>query len=111
MDPKKKRGLIQMTQPAERVINNIFSASLDGFVPICTAPPEVKAGIIHLETAIKARSGAVKRIENDRPNESSGVIPVLLEQVWEIWQTGRKRNPEINDPIVLRVSSREQSRV
>src|ERR1700747_2928841 len=84
---------------------------LNRLVAIHSAPAQMKSGVIHVKSAIKTWSRAVQRIENQRPDKSSRMIPMLMQDVRQIGKPGRERNAKIVDVIELRVRSREYGRV
>ena len=71
----------------------------------------MKSGVIHVKAAIKAWSRAVQRIENQRADECSRAIPMLMQDVRQIGKTRRKGDAEVVHMIVLRIGSREDARV
>src|ERR1700746_3206407 len=111
MQPKKKSTVRHLASPPECMIDHISRPPLNRLVAIHSAPAQMKSGVIHVKSAIKTWSRAVQRIENQRPDKSSRMIPMLMQDVRQIGKPGRERNAKIVDVIELRVRSREYGRV
>src|SRR5215470_19892557 len=109
MHPEEKWPVRQLAEPAERMIDDVARPPLNGFVTIHSVTPQMKSSVINIKSAIKARSRAVQRIQDKRTDKSASVIPMLMQDVWQIGELRRQRDAKVVDMIELRVCSREDS--
>src|SRR6266568_197742 len=89
MHPEEEWSLRDAAEPAQGMIHDIFGAPLDGFVAVGAMAAQVEAGIVDVESAIEAWSGAVERIENQRTDKCPGVIALQMKDVGQIGEIFR----------------------
>ena len=111
VNPEKERRVFELTEPAERMVDDHAGAPFDGLVAIRTMAAKVEARVIDVKPAIEAGSGAVERVEDQRGHEGSGVVALLVEQVRQVRKARRNRDSEIVHVVELRVSTGEDRRV
>ena len=63
-----------MTQPTERVVHHQGSAAFNCPVAVHARAAQAEAGIVDLKAPVKAGSGTIERIKDERAHEGSGVV-------------------------------------
>src|SRR5579863_2707752 len=107
MNPQEEGAVGNLAEPGECVLDDVSSAALDSFVTIGSVAAKMKVGVVNVESAVESGRGAIERIENERTDEGSGVISVLMEEVGQIGKFGREWNAEVGDVIELGISAGE----
>ena len=74
MHPDEERPLIVCGQPLQSVSNDFAAAAFDGLVTVFSLVPPVEAGIVGVESTLKAGGRPCLRIEDQRADKRRRMI-------------------------------------
>src|ERR1700733_10728450 len=109
VQPDEKRAFPMMAEPTHGTVRHVLRAPLNGLITVQPGPALTKVPVVEIKSAIEARCKL--QTQNFRSDEGCGLIPVLVQQIRQIWQIFFERRPEILDPIKLGIGSGQQSGV
>src|SRR5437588_11531439 len=107
MHPQKVRPFLMHVQPCQGSPYHLASTTFDCLVAVFSLVPAMEAGIVGVESTIKAGSGARRRVEDQRSDKRRRVIPVASENIRSIREVLRQGHCEIIDLVKLRIRSRQ----
>src|SRR5579872_3867579 len=107
MDPEKERSTRAGLQPRKRAIDHDRSSPLYAIVTVFTRPAAVKIGIVSVESAIEPWDCRALWVEDLRSDDSGGVIPPLVKDVWKVRNVFRQGSTQIIQVIELGIGSRK----
>ncbi len=91
--------------------DHFTAAALRRMITIFSRTHLVEAGVVGVETTLKAGGQAEVRVENHGADKRGGVIAVAAQDVRSIGQLRRQRDLEIVDQMKLGIGSGENTGV
>src|SRR5277367_1766422 len=111
MYPKKEWPLLVSGQPLRGTRHHMVSIAFDGVIAIFATLRLVEAGVIYIETPVKALEWAIPGIQQERSYECCRAIPMAMQQIWKVRNSVCQRNSQFTGTMHLRISSGQDGRL